>query len=117
MDQSEKDRHQWPRAAASAAIFHHGRVLLAQRSKPPLKGIWSLPGGHIEPGEKAREAAHRELLEEIRFGLAKEYLGNTNLPMEEISVLLGYTESGNFSHAFRRWSGESPSVWRGGSLQ
>ena len=64
MDQSEKDRPQWPRAAASAAIFRDGKVLLAQRAKPPLEGIWSLPGGHIEPGEKAHEAANRELHEE-----------------------------------------------------
>ena len=64
MDQSEKSRAQWPRAAASAAIFRDGKVLLAQRSKPPLTGIWSLPGGHIQPGEKARDAAHRELAEE-----------------------------------------------------
>jgi AraC-like DNA-binding protein len=66
---------------------------------------------------KEEGSSYRELLEEIRFGLAKEYLGETNLPMEEISVLLGYTESGNFSHAFRRWSGESPSRWRDSSLQ
>jgi len=64
MGQPEKNRPQWPRAAASAAIFRDGKVLLAQHSKPPLKGIWSLPGGHIEPGEKAIEAAHRELNEE-----------------------------------------------------
>ena len=66
---------------------------------------------------KEEGSSYRELLEEIRFGLAKEYLGETKLPMEEISVLLGYTESGNFSHAFRRWSGESPSIWRDGLLQ
>ncbi len=65
---------------------------------------------------KEEGSSYRELLEEIRFGLAKEYLGETKLPMEEISVLLGYTESGNFSHAFRRWSGESPSMWRDGLL-
>jgi 8-oxo-dGTP diphosphatase len=64
MAPSEQDRPPWPRAAASAAIFRDGKVLLAQRSKPPLTGIWSLPGGHIEPGEKAIEAAHRELGEE-----------------------------------------------------
>jgi 8-oxo-dGTP diphosphatase len=64
MSPSEQDRPPWPRAAASAAIFRDGKVLLAQRSKPPLTGIWSLPGGHIEPGEKAIEAAHRELGEE-----------------------------------------------------
>ena len=54
----------------------------------------------------------RELLDEIRYGLAKEYLANTRLPMDEIANLLGYTEPGNFSHAFRRWSGASPSAWR-----
>ena len=63
---------------------------------------------------KAEGSSYRELLDEIRFGLAKEYLGETNLPIEEISALLGYTEPGNFSHAFRRWSGEPPSVWRDG---
>ena len=64
MDHPRKIPIQWPRAAASAAVFRDGKVLLAQRAKPPLAGIWSLPGGHIEPGEKALEAAHRELREE-----------------------------------------------------
>ncbi len=57
-------------------------------------------------------SSYRELLDEVRYGLAREYLGNTRLPMEEIATLLGYTESGNFSHAFRRWSGQSPRGWR-----
>jgi len=57
-------------------------------------------------------SSYRELMDEMRFGLAREYLAKTALPMEEISTLLGYTESGNFSHAFRRWSDQSPSQWR-----
>ena len=57
-------------------------------------------------------SSYRELLLEIRFGLAKDYLSDTRLPLEEISVLLGYTEPGNFSHAFRRWSGQSPRAYR-----
>lgn len=61
---------------------------------------------------KEEGSSYRALLEEIRFGLAREYLGKTHLPMEEICSLLGYSESGNFSHAFRRWSGQSPSEWR-----
>lgn len=64
MDRPRESPIQWPRAAASAAVFRDGMVLLAQRAKPPLVGIWSLPGGHIEPGEKALEAAIRELSEE-----------------------------------------------------
>ena len=61
---------------------------------------------------KEEGSTYRELLDEVRFGLAREYLGQTQLQMEEISSLLGYTESGNFSHAFRRWSGMSPRDWR-----
>jgi AraC-like DNA-binding protein len=61
---------------------------------------------------KEENSSYRELLDEVRFGLAREYLGNTELPLDEVSRLLGYTEPGNFSHAFRRWSGESPSAWR-----
>lgn len=54
----------WPRAGVSAAVFRDGKILLGQRSKPPLTGVWSLPGGHIEPGETAIEAVRRELAEE-----------------------------------------------------
>jgi len=61
---------------------------------------------------KEEGSSYRELLDEIRYGLAREYLGQTQLPLEEISGLLGYTEAGNFSHAFKRWSGMSPREWR-----
>jgi AraC-like DNA-binding protein len=57
-------------------------------------------------------SSYRELLEEVRFQLGKEYLLDTRLPLAEISDLLGYTEPGNFSHAFRRWSGQSPRGFR-----
>jgi 8-oxo-dGTP diphosphatase len=39
-------------------------VLLVQRGAGAFKGLWSLPGGHIEPGETARAAAAREVREE-----------------------------------------------------
>ncbi|MFM1813817.1 MAG: hypothetical protein RLZ98_512 [Pseudomonadota bacterium] len=54
----------WPRAAASMAVFRDGRILIAERGKGTLQGRWSLPGGHIEPGETARDAALREVREE-----------------------------------------------------
>lgn len=64
MSESEQRWNGWPRAAASMAVFRDGHVLLVERGKGPRRGIWSLPGGHIEPGETAREAALRELAEE-----------------------------------------------------
>src|SRR5262252_3380581 len=54
----------WPKCGASAAVFRGEAVLLIVRAKGALKGLWSLPGGHIEAGETARAAATREVLEE-----------------------------------------------------
>lgn len=53
-----------PRAGISAAIFCDGDLLLIKRAKPPYAGLWSMPGGHIEPGEEAAAAARREVMEE-----------------------------------------------------
>jgi len=63
----------WPRAGVSAAIFRGDAVLLIKRGKGPWRGLWSLPGGHIELGEYARAAAAREIREET--GLSVEILG------------------------------------------
>lgn len=53
-----------PRACVSAALFRDRSVLLVQRGKAVAQGLWSLPGGRIEPGETARAAAEREVHEE-----------------------------------------------------
>ncbi len=54
-----------PLLAASIAVFRAGRVLLASRPNPPFAGVFSLPGGLVEPGETLAEAALRELREEV----------------------------------------------------
>lgn len=48
-------------------------VLLIRRGTPPRQGEWSLPGGRIEPGERAVDAALRELREET--GVEAEITG------------------------------------------
>jgi ADP-ribose pyrophosphatase YjhB (NUDIX family) len=62
-----------PILAASVAVFRHGRVLIARRARPPLAGLYSFPGGGVEIGETLREAALRELFEEV--GVEAEILG------------------------------------------
>lgn len=51
--------------AASVALVDGDRILLIQRGREPWKGMWSLPGGRLEPGEDAEACAIRELGEEI----------------------------------------------------
>lgn len=54
-----------PTLAASAAVFRGPLVLLARRGKGPGVGLWSLPGGRVEPGETVAAAAAREVREEV----------------------------------------------------
>lgn len=51
-------------AGAGAVVFDEGRILLVQRGREPALGLWSIPGGHVEPGESAEQAAVRETFEE-----------------------------------------------------
>ncbi|MGV3724978.1 MAG: thiamine phosphate synthase [Actinomycetota bacterium] len=53
-----------PVSGAAVVCLHQDRVLLVQRDREPNRGRWSFPGGRIEPGETARDAAFREALEE-----------------------------------------------------
>ena len=41
-----------------------GRLLLVRRGREPGAGLWSIPGGKVEPGESRAEAVVRELAEE-----------------------------------------------------
>jgi len=48
------------------------------------------------------------LLDDTRKMLATHYLGNGGLSLQETSFLLGFSNSGIFSRAFRRWYGSTP---------
>lgn len=41
-----------------------GRLLLVRRANAPARGLWSVPGGRVEPGESHEDAVLRELIEE-----------------------------------------------------
>jgi len=41
-----------------------GRLLVVRRGRPPGAGLWSVPGGRVEPAETDVQAVRREALEE-----------------------------------------------------
>jgi ADP-ribose pyrophosphatase YjhB (NUDIX family) len=62
----------WPEAVNDHVVFcvgaivhdRVGRLLLIKRGREPGRGLWSLPGGRVEPGESEHEAIVREMVEE-----------------------------------------------------
>lgn len=53
-----------PKPAVGAILAREGRVLLSRRAREPHQGLWDLPGGFVERGERAEDAIVRELAEE-----------------------------------------------------
>ena len=48
------------------------KVLLVKRGNEPSKGLWSVPGGMVELGERVREAGIREVKEECNIDVEPE---------------------------------------------
>ena len=54
----------------------------------------------------------QELLDETRRSLAENYVRQSEISLTEIAYLLGYTNSSNFSRAFKSWTGKTPRSFR-----
>jgi len=66
-----------PKLVAATIPEDDGRILLTRRSIDPGRGLWTFPGGFVDFGETATDAAMRETLEET--GLAVELTGLHNV--------------------------------------
>jgi len=54
----------------------------------------------------------QRVLEEARHQLARQYLNNSLLELNEAAYLLGYNDANSFVRAFRTWEGIPPARWR-----
>ena len=60
---------QRPLLGVSVLVRRDGKVLLVRRGRPPAAGLWSLPGGKVEFGERLEVAAIREISEETGIAI------------------------------------------------
>jgi AraC-like DNA-binding protein len=58
----------------------------------------------------------QQLLDQVRNKLAHEYLTGTQLTINEIASLLGFSDTANFRRAFKRWSKQTPTAVRNQTL-
>lgn len=83
----EKD-YPKPSLTADLIVFRKDfagvKLLLIQRSGHPYLGCWALPGGFVNKGESAEQAAERELKEETGLeGIAISQLGLYSAPRRD----------------------------------
>ena len=57
-----------------AVVEQSGHVLLVKRKAEPGKGLWAIPGGHLEMDETTVNGAIRELYEETKIKVPKSVL-------------------------------------------
>lgn len=112
----------------------HDRVLkeyLAEQERSDLVSqvresiIQQLPSGDANKDQVAKDllmstrtlqrrlgdegTSFNAILNETRKKLAQQYIQDDSLPIKEISYLLGFSEAANFTRAYKRWTGMTPS--------
>jgi AraC-like DNA-binding protein len=59
----------------------------------------------------------KQLVDEVRLGMAHRHLGDPAMSLTETAFMLGYSELSAFSRAFRRWTGTSAQAYRRAQLR
>jgi len=87
-----------PHVGVGVLLVRNHTLLLIKRKYNPDAGYWSIPGGHLDLGEKVQVAAEREAYEETGFkvkvtklaGIIDKIMYDDNGKIEYHYVLLNY---------------------------
>jgi AraC-like DNA-binding protein len=60
----------------------------------------------------AEGTSYTNVVDEVRYRHAVSLLSRSDFTIEQISEELGYSDVGNFTRAFKRWTGRTPGNWR-----
>ena len=87
-----------PHIGVGILLIRDNKLLLVKRKYDPDAGYWSIPGGHLDLGERVEEAAEREAFEETGFkvkvsslaGIINKIMYDKKGKIEYHYVLLNY---------------------------
>ncbi len=92
---------------AISSLLPHGRVVVDHVARSLGMSKRSLARRLSDEGLN-----FTEVLQQLRRDLAVRYLDDPKLQISKIAWLLGFNEVSAFTHAFKRWTGKTPSQMR-----
>jgi AraC-like DNA-binding protein len=92
---------------AISSLLPHGRMLVEDVARSLGMSERTLARKLSDEGLNLTE-----ILQQLRRDLAVRYLDDRKLHVSKIAWLLGFHEVSAFTHAFKRWTGKTPSQMR-----
>jgi AraC-like DNA-binding protein len=69
---------------------------------------------HLDPGAlEGVSVKGSQVFDQLRSVLAVKYLTSSDFTIDDIAMLLGFSDESNFRKSFRRWTGKNPNEYRG----
>jgi AraC-like DNA-binding protein len=92
------------------------RKLLLCGEKPQLLAVaraLAISPRHLQNKLQAEGVSYQGLLDRVRKQMALDCLKRGEMTVCEIAFLLGFSEQSAFNHAFKRWTGTTPTEYSG----
>jgi AraC-like DNA-binding protein len=83
--------------------------------EPPITAVAAhlcIPVRTLQRRLGAQGLSYSALLDDLRRELAMQFLGDPKLSLAQLAMRLGFSEQSAFTHAFKRWTQETPNAWR-----
>lgn len=99
----------------SLKLLRQQLPFLLKNGYPPADRIAEVTGMSLRSFQRQLAKEHLSyslLIDQVRFETAVGLLQDPDLKLIEIAFELGYTDAANFTRAFKRWTGMSPSQFR-----
>lgn len=87
-------------------------LAMGEPSQQVIANELNISSRQLQRKLKEESSSFRELLEDARKNLAKNYLAKPQQSIIEVAFQLGFQDPSNFTRAFKRWFGLSPSAFR-----